>query len=371
MSPKNLTYAEIDLGAIAHNIGEIRKVIPASTKFMAVVKANAYGHGAVDVSKAAIGAGADYLSVASLKEAMELREAGISSPLLILSESLPEEAETIVKAEITQTVYTLRLAEALSKTASSLKKTSKVHIKIDTGMGRIGATPEEGKSILEKIKKLQNIEVEGVFTHFAKADDREDKYTERQLSSFKQFIRDIESKRNFIPLKHAANSAATLYHPDTHLDMVRIGLAMYGIYPRSNNVKVSLKPALSFKTRIMYLKVVPAGASLSYGCTYKTAKETQIATLPVGYADGYSMVLSNRAEVLIRGRRYPVVGRVCMDMFLVDVGEDAVETGDEVVLIGSQGRENISADDIARLEGSISYEVVCGIGKRVERVYKK
>ncbi len=371
MSAKGFTYAEIDLGAISHNVSEIKKIIPKTTKFMAVVKANGYGHGAVEVSKAAASAGADYLSVASKKEAMELRDAGIHTPILILSESLPEDAEEIIRAGLTQTVYTVRLAEALSKASAAVKKPALVHLKVDTGMGRIGATPSEAVGLLKKIKNLPGIEVEGAFTHFAKADDTSDTYTAKQLSAFKDFIREAEGAKIFIPLKHAANSAATLYHPDTHFDMVRIGLAMYGLYPQGNGVRVSLKPALSFKTRIMYLKTVPAGTSLSYGCTYRTSGQTGIATLPVGYADGYNRALSNKGTVLIRGKRYPVVGRVCMDMTLVNVGDDHVELGDEAVLIGSQGREKISADEIASLEGTISYEVVCGIGKRVERVYCK
>ena len=371
MRNKSFTYAEIDLNAIAHNISEIRKIIPKLTKFMAVVKANAYGHGAVAVSRAAVGAGADYLSVASVREAMELREGGINAPILILSESLPEDAADIIRHGLTQTVYTFRLAEALSNEAVSQGKPAKAHIKVDTGMGRVGASPSEAEALLKRMKDLPKIETEGVFTHFAKAEALEDSYTEHQLSLFKDLVREIEYRGHFIPIKHASNSAATLYHPDAHLDMVRIGLAMYGIYPRPNGVRVDLLPALSFKTRVMYLKKVPAGTLLSYGSTHRTSAETAIATLPVGYADGYSTLLSNKAEVLIRGRRYPVVGRVCMDMTLVDVGGDPIELGDEVALIGSQGSNRITADDIAAIEGTISYEVICGIGKRVERVYKK
>jgi len=371
MNSKIFTFAEIDLGAIAHNINEIKKLIPKSTKFMAVVKADGYGHGAVEVSKAAVSAGADYLSVASIKEATELRGGGVSSPILILSESLPDRAKEIIDLGLTQTVYTLRLAEALSKAASSAGKKAKVHLKVDTGMGRIGASASEAEELLEKIMSLPGIVVEGIFTHFAKADEPGDPYTAQQLSVFKEVIRKIEGKNIFIPLKHAANSAATLYHPDSHLDMVRIGLAMYGLYPNGGRPKVSLKPALSFKTTVAYVKRVPPGTHLSYGSTYKTLKDTTIVTLPVGYADGYSRALSNKGNVLIKGRRYPVAGRVCMDLTLADVGDDAIGIGEEVVLIGSQGADRIGAEEVASLESTISYEVVCGIGKRVPRVYKK
>lgn len=371
MDNKSHTYAEIDLGAITHNIGEIKKIVPGATRFMAVVKADGYGHGAAQVSKAAVAAGADYLSVASLREAMELRGAGIDSPILILSESLPNCANEILDAGLSQTVYTLRLADALSKAAQKLKKRAKVHLKVDTGMGRIGASPSEAENLLEKIHSMPGIEVEGVFTHFAKADDMTDSYTAHQLSVFKDVTRKFEEKGRFIPLKHAANSAATLYHPDSHLDMVRIGLAMYGLYPNGGRPTVKLLSALSFKTTVTYVKRVPAGTYLSYGSTYRTERETTIATLPVGYADGYSRALSNKASVLIRGKRFPVAGRVCMDMTLVDVGDERVEIGDEVGLIGAQGTEKISAGEIAAIQGTITYEVVCGIGKRVPRVYKK
>jgi alanine racemase len=252
-----------------------------------------------------------------------------------------------------------------------LKKRAKVHLKVDTGMGRIGASPSEAENLLEKIHSMPGIEVEGVFTHFAKADDMTDSYTAHQLSVFKDVTRKFEEKGRFIPLKHAANSAATLYHPDSHLDMVRIGLAMYGLYPNGGRPTVKLLSALSFKTTVTYVKRVPAGTYLSYGSTYRTERETTIATLPVGYADGYSRALSNKASVLIRGKRFPVAGRVCMDMTLVDVGDERVEIGDEVGLIGAQGTEKISAGEIAAIQGTITYEVVCGIGKRVPRVYKK
>lgn len=361
------TYAEISLNAIKHNIGEIRKLIAPYVKFMAVVKANAYGHGAVAVSRAAIEAGADYLAVANLREALELREAGIVSPVLILTESPTSVMDEIIQYDLAQTVYSFSEAKALSDEAQKRKKTASVHVKVDTGMGRVGVLPSEAVAFIRKISSLPGLKLEGLFTHFAKAEDPHDNFTIDQLQKFKQ----IASKVDHIPIKHSANSAAVLFHPETHLDMVRVGLMMYGLYPIGSSRRlINLKPALSFKSRITYLKKIPAGTPLSYGCTYVTPSETTIATIPVGYADGFSRRLSNRGQVIIRGKRYPVVGRVTMDLTMVNVGEAKVEVGDEVVLIGEQNGQIISTDELASLEDTISYEIVCGIGKRVPRIYK-
>jgi alanine racemase len=361
------TYTEISLSALKHNIAEIRKLLTPGVKFMAVVKANAYGHGAVAVSRAAVGAGADYLAVANLKEALELREAGITSPILILTESPTSVMDEIIQYDLSQTIYSFSEAKALSDEAGKRKKPARVHVKVDTGMGRVGVPPSEAVAFITKISSLPGLVLEGVFTHFAKAEDPEDNFTEGQFQRFQQVI----SKVDHIPIKHSANSAAVLFHPATHLDMVRVGLMMYGLYPHGNSRRlISLKPALSFKSRITYLKRVPAGTPVSYGCTYAAPSDTTIATIPVGYADGFSRRLSNRGQVVIRGKRFPVVGRVTMDLTMVNIGNAEVEVGDEVVLIGEQNGQMISADEIARLEDTISYEVVCGIGKRVSRIYK-
>ncbi|MFH1577033.1 MAG: alanine racemase, partial [Candidatus Margulisiibacteriota bacterium] len=227
--------------------------------------------------------------------------------------------------------------------------------------------PSEAVAFITKLSSLPGLELEGVFTHFAKAEDPQDNFTQDQFKKFSQVI----SKVDQIPIKHSANSAAVLFHPETHLDMVRVGLMMYGLYPQGNARRlINLKPALSFKSRVTYLKKIPAGTSLSYGCTYVTPKDTTIVTIPVGYADGFSRRLSNRGQVIIRGKRYPVVGRVTMDLTMVDVGSAKIEVGDEVVLIGEQNGQIISADEVATLEDTISYEVVCAIGKRVPRIYK-
>jgi len=361
------TYAEISLEAIKHNIGEIRKLLSDRTQFMAVVKANAYGHGSPAISRAAIEAGADYLAVANLKEALELRDAGLTHPILILTESPTSVMDEILQYQLTQTVYSYSEAKALSDEALKRKKIARVHVKVDTGMGRVGVVPSEAPALISKISSLPNLVIEGLFTHFAKAEELEDTYTQEQFARFKALLPRFEN----IPLKHAANSAGTLFHPETHLDMVRLGLLMYGLFPpHSGRRLLNLKPALSFKSRVVYLKRVPAGTPLSYGGIYSTQKETTVVTLPVGYADGFSRRLSNRGKVLINGKRYPVVGRVTMDMILVEVGDDMVQMGDEAVLIGSQGIESITADEMAALDDTISYEVICGIGKRVPRIYK-
>lgn len=361
------TYAEIELEAIKHNIAEIKKIISPKTKFMAVVKANAYGHGAVAVSRAAVESGVDYLSVANVREALELREAGMLMPILILTESPTSVMDEIVQHRLTQTVYSYAEAKALSDEAVKRNKKAAVHIKVDTGMGRVGVNPSEAVALYHKIASLPNLIIEGIFTHFAKAEEHGDSYTDQQFEKFKNIITRLDE----IPIKHAANSAATLFHPQTHLDMVRVGLMMYGIYPSGGTHRsICLRPALSFKTRVAYIKRVTQNMPLSYGGTHVTSHETTIVTLPVGYADGYSRKLSNKAKVLIKGKRYPVVGTISMDMTLVDVGDAKVEVGDEVVLIGSQGVETISADEVARLSDTISYEIICSIGKRVPRIYK-
>jgi alanine racemase len=361
------TYAEISLDAIKHNIRAIKTLLSPAVKFMAVVKANAYGHGAPAVARAAVGAGADYLSVANVKEALELREAGNVLPILILTESPTSVVDDIVQHNLIQTIYSFSEAKALSEEAQKRRKRAKVHVKVDTGMGRVGVQPSEAVAFITKISSLPALDIEGVFTHFAKAEEPDDNFTDQQLQKFSQ----VTAKVPQIPIKHAANSAGVLFHPNSHLDMVRVGLMLYGLYPQGNSRRlIDLQPALSFKSRITYLKRVPAGTPLSYGSTYVTPAETMIATIPVGYADGFSRRLSNKGQVLVRGRRCKVVGRVTMDLTLIDVGNTGAEVGDPVILIGEQNGQAISADEIAGLEDTISYEIICSIGKRVPRVYK-
>jgi len=361
----NSTYAEINLSNLRYNIGQIRKMLKAGTKFMAVVKADAYGHGAVKVSKAAIDAGIDYLSVANIKEALELKGAGINFPVLILSEVSKEDSADVVRNNFAQTVYTYELAEALSKEAQKQNRKVKVHFKIDTGMGRVGAT-KGADELAKRISKLKGIVLEGIFTHLARAEEP-DGFTKEQIDKFLNIVSKADVD---VPLKHAANSAGTLYHEYAHLDMVRVGLSMYGLYPPGGKKDiVDLRPVLQFKTKVAYLKRVPKGTPISYGSTYVTDKETNIVTLPVGYADGLSRALSNKGHVLIKGRKFPIAGRVCMDLTLIDVGNENFATGEEVVLIGRQREKEIPVDEVAKLQKTINYEVVCGIGKRVPRIY--
>ena len=369
------TWAEIDLGAIAHNVRVIKDYVGFNTKVMAVVKADGYGHGAVPVAKASLAAGAEYLAVATADEAVELREAGIRAPILVLGTSFPGCGEDkLVELDITQTVCTLALAEAIERAAAARGKRALVHVKVETGMGRIGVPAEEGADFIARLKEFPHLEIEGLFTHFAAADEEDKAYTWKQYKRFMKLVQELEERDLGVPpLKHVCNSAAICDLPEMHLDMVRPGAILYGFHPGPGVKKVlPLRPALSLKTKIVFLKEVKAGTPLSYGLTHTVAAGTKIATLPIGYADGYRRHFSNRSQVLVRGRRAPVVGRVCMDQCLIDVGQiPAVAVGDEVVLIGRQGDEEITAIELADLMGTIAIDLTCGLGKRVPRLYKE
>lgn len=366
-------WAEIDLAAIANNIKEIRRVVTRPTQIMAVVKANAYGHGAVEVSRVALEHGASWLGVAIFEEAEELRQAGIQAPILILGYSPADEAEAIVSLGLSQAVWTRSQAEALSRAAVKLGRPAKIHIKLDTGMGRIGFLPTaETVKEIERIASLPGIAIEGTFTHFSSADDEDKTFTQEQLQRFHQMLEAIRSRGVEVGLRHAASSAAILTMPETHLDLVRLGVSLYGHFPspatRRNDV--TLLPAMSFKTQIVHLKELPAGWPVSYGRTYYTSKPTLVATLPVGYADGYFRSFSNCGEVIIRGRRCPVIGRVCMDQIMVDATScPQARVGDEAVLFGRQGKTVLSTEELAERIGTISYELLCAVGRRVPRRY--
>lgn len=366
-------WAEIDLGALSCNISEIRRLASAPANVMAVVKANAYGHGAVEVSRAVLAGGADWLGVARVDEGLSLREAGIDAPILILGYSPPEQSGDVVKSRLSQAVYTRDMALALAEAAAAEGTRAKIHFKIDTGMGRIGwvAGPDAVRDILE-LAGNRHLEAEGIFTHFAASDSADKAYTEEQFFKFTALVEELRRNGLEIPIKHAANSAALMEMPDTHLDLVRAGIIVYGLYPSEqvdHNV-IKLRPVMSLKAKVAYVKEVPAGFKVSYGCTYTTEKSTVIATLPLGYADGYSRLLSSKGCALIHGQRAPVVGRVCMDQLMVDVGHiPGVKVGDEAVLIGRQGDQEITADEVAAMMGTINYEIVCMINHRVPRVY--
>lgn len=366
-------WAEIDLTAIAHNIKELRRVTEPHARVMAVVKANAYGHGAVPVSRTVLANGADYLGVAILDEARELREAGIEAPVLVLGYTPPEQAEETVQLDLAQTVYTFEAAEALSQAAVKIGKTVRVHVKFDTGMGRLGfAGNTDIPGEIYRIARLPGLQIEGIMTHFAVADAIDKNYTYQQFKMFEQIADRLKEAGINNVIRHAANSAAIIDMPELHLDMVRAGISIYGLYP-SNQVKkerVSLRPAMSLKARIAHIKKVPPGTGISYGRTFITERDTIVATVPVGYADGYTRLLSNKSHVLAGGKRVPVIGTVCMDQFMIDVsGIQDIRTGDEIVLVGKQGENRVTADELADLLGTINYEIVCAISERVPRIY--
>lgn len=365
------TFAEINLGAIRYNLRKVKKIIGSSIKVLGVVKADAYGHGMKDVARAIVEEGVEYLGVASLDEARLLRSIGIRSKIIVLGTILPEEAEGVLRFNAIQTISELGTARILSRLGQANNRKIKVHIKIDTGMGRIGFWHAEAVNFVKKIASMRNIVIDGIFTHFPSADD-DRAFTRSQIRNFKSLIEELWRHNIDIPVNHTSNSMALIDFKDSHMNMVRPGLIMYGLYPREDLMKrLNLRPALSFKTKVIYVKSVSKGRSISYGRTYIAKRHTRIATISVGYGDGYSRHLSNRADVLIKGRRAPVVGTVCMDMSMIDVGHiDNVKVGDEVVLIGRQGKETITVGELARLSNTIPYEVVCNIGRRVPRIYK-
>ncbi len=364
------TAATINLGALEHNYREVVRRT-GGRKILAVVKAQAYGHGALPVSRRILGLGADMLGVALVEEGKELRTAGVDAPILLMGSLFPEQAETAVALRLTPVVYSLSLARALSVAAQKLKTTVNVHVKIDTGMGRIGIAPERGCEFISELRQLPGIDVQGLMTHFADADLRDKGFASKQMELFERLVRDLDAARITPPLRHAANSAAVLDFQRALFTMVRPGLMLYGYNPlEQERDDQKLEPVMSLVTRIAYLKKVAAGVPISYARTFVTKRESVIATLPIGYADGYSRGLSNKGEALVRGARVPVVGRVCMDMSMIDVTDVAgVCEGDEVVLIGKQGAERITASDIAEKTGTIPYEVLCGISGRVPRIY--
>ena len=364
------TFAEIDIGAIRHNLEIVEHIVQNNTQILGVVKADAYGHGMIEVSKAIVDY-VDYFGVASIDEAAGLRRIGIKKPILVIGAILPEETEGVLRFNVIQTVSDLDVPRRLSKLARAKNKTVKVHVKIDTGMGRLGFWHEEAISFIKKIAGFKNIIIDGIFTHFPNA-EADKVFTYSQISNFKRLVEDLWDSNIDIPIKHTANSMALIDFKDSHMNMVRPGLMMYGIYPKKSLMKnIFLRPALTLKTKITHLKSMPKGRGISYGTTYVTRKSTKIATIPVGYGDGYSRHFSNKAEVLINGIRCPIVGRVCMDMSMVDVGHlKNVKVGDDVILIGRQGSDIIRAEELAGLINTIPYEVLCNIGHRVPRIYK-
>ena len=376
---KNTYYrvqANVNLDAIKHNLLEIRKKLSDDTKLMVIIKADAYGHGAVPLAKVIGDSGKiDCYGVAIIEEAVELREAGINKPILVLGYTPKEQYDLVVSHEVAQTVFQYDMAKALSEEAIRQGKTAKIHIKIDTGMTRIGySDTKESVDEIKRIAALDNIEIEGLFSHFAKADETDKTDSQKQLQRYISFITKLEQEGICIPIKHMANSAGIIEFPEAYFNMVRCGIATYGIYPSDmvNKEEIKLIPAMELKTHVIYVKDVGPGVGISYGGTYITDKPTKVATIPVGYADGYSRNLSNHGRVIIHGQYAPILGRICMDQFMVDVTDiKDVKQGDIVTLLGRDGATYISAEELAEWSHSFAYELVCTIGKRIPRVYCK
>ncbi|MBO4780330.1 MAG: alanine racemase [Selenomonadaceae bacterium] len=359
--------AEIDLDAIRHNLTEIRRHISPTSKLCAVVKANAYGHGAVEVAKVAVEVGADFLTVATVDEGLELRRAGFDLPILILGLIPHTAAEVVVANNLSQTVDDFALAEKISAAAVNQATVAKIHLKVETGMGRIGAAPDDAVALAVKISQLPNVELEGMFSHFADADNDDRTFTAQQIELFKRTADKIREAGVALKILHIAESAAILDIPAAHFDMVRSGIITYGLYPAPNVRRtIELRPAMKLVTRIVRLKKIPAGTSIGYGREFVAKRESLIATLPIGYADGYIRAYKN-FHVDIRGQLAPIAGRVCMDQTMIDVTDvDGVKLGDEVILFGS---DLISIDDAANHLRTINYEVTCLVSARVVRKY--
>ncbi|MCX7749020.1 MAG: alanine racemase [Clostridia bacterium] len=370
----NRAWAEVSLDAISHNVREIRRITNKKAEIMGVVKADAYGHGVMEVARTLLNNGVTRLAVSMLDEAIQLRKNGIEVPILILSYTDPRRADEIILNDVTQAVFSHDLATALSDAAIRLNRNVKIHIKIDTGMTRVGFMPGYSavKNVIE-ISKLPRIIIEGLFTHFASADESDKTYTHLQFERFMSICNELNRIGVYIPIKHVANSAAIMEFPEMHLNMVRPGIILYGLYPsvEVDKSKLDLKPAMTLKANVVLVKDVEKDTPISYGRIFTTKRTSKIATIPIGYADGYTRLLTNKGRVLANGGFAPIVGKICMDQCMIDVTdlEKGVRVGDEVVLFGKQGEQEIKVEEVAAQIGTINYEVVCIIGKRIPRVY--
>ena len=370
-------WAEVDLDAIWENMIHMKENIAENTKILAVIKTDGYGHGGVPIAKML--EQLDFMfgyAAATYEEAHVLREAGVKKPILILGYTFPYCYEELIREEIRPAVYRRDTVEELVAAAAKVGKKAKVHIKVDTGMGRIGITPdEEGLEFVRFLIEHPELEVEGIFTHFAKSDEADKTSANHQLELFQNFIDKIQTELGItIPVKHCSNSAAILEMPQANMDMVRAGITTYGLYPSEEVSKdiVPLRAAMSLYSHIVYCKMIHAGQSVSYGGLFTAQKDTRVATIPVGYGDGYPRSLSGKGYVLIRGKKAPILGRVCMDQFMVDISEiPGVMEGDKVTLLGVDGTERITAEELGELSGRFNYEFVCDLGKRIPRVYRQ
>jgi alanine racemase len=367
------TWTEISLDAIHHNVKAFKEHIGNNTKYMAVVKADGYGHGAVEVANEALLAGAEYTAVAILDEAVLLREAGIKAPILVMGYTPPEAIETAIEHDITLTVFTPEAAESVQERANDLQKQTRVHIKVETGMNRIGLRSKGYVLELARSMSSEYVLIEGIFTHFANADNKDTSYTDKQFESFLEVTDYLKEHDVDIPIRHCCNSAGTITHSSKHLEMVRVGIAMYGLYPEDfmKNI-IDLTQAMTLKTKPVFVKALPPKESISYGRTFTTDQDSKIATIPIGYADGFSRLLSNRGDVIVNGERARIVGRVCMDQSMIDVTRiERVDRDTIFSIFGDEKSGHIPMAEVAELMGTIHYETTCLIGKRIPRVYVK
>ncbi len=371
---RSLTRAEINLSALQHNYSEFKRIISPKTEIMAVVKADGYGHGAVEISKVALDSGCTNLAVARFSEVTELREAGINAPILLFGYTTPDYVEYMSDNNVIASITCLENAKTINDKSQKLGKRVKAHIKVETGMGRLGVNQSIESAVNEilEISRLNGIEIEGLFTHFACADSRDKTHANSQFTLFNEILEKVEKQGLCVKYRHAANSAATIEMPHTHLDLVRPGISQYGLYP-SNEVDknlISLKPVMEIKSEIIQIRDVPKDYKISYGSTYITTEPTKIAVVPIGYADGYHRLLSSQGAMIVNGKIAPVVGRVCMDLTMIDVGHiENINVGDTVTVMGSSGGKTVSAEDISNIAQTINYEVVTGITPRVTREY--
>ncbi len=369
---QKVKWIEIDLDAVRHNFRSIRKKVGNSIKILAIVKADAYGHGAVEVSKTLLKNGVDMLGIADPEEGIELRENNINVPTLLLNPILPEQTEEVLRHSLGITVYNLNDAKKISEIAKKSHCSTKVHIEVDTGMGGTGVHPDKTLSLIKSLLLIENLTIEGIFTHFHSCDEKDKSFAHEQTKIFKKTLKLLKEEKIHIPLIHAANSAAILDMPDSYFNMVRPGLILYGMLPSSYVSKsIDLKPVMSLKTRIINLKHLDSGSTVSYGRTFKTSRPATVATIPVGYKDGFSRYFSNLGKVLVNGKLTPIIGRVCMDRCFIDVTNvPNVNIGSEVVLYGKQKNGTISIESSAELIDTIPYEIACNIGRKVPKIYK-
>lgn len=365
------TWVEVDLDRFGRNLAAIRAAIGPEPRILLVVKADAYGHGAVEIGRVALENGVAMLGVATLHEAIELRTAGIAAPVIILSPSLLTEVDEILEHRLTPCVSNLEFAELLSKRCAAHGVTAPLHVEVDTGMGRTGVSDGDAEEFIERVVAMPGLKLEGVFTHFPDADSGNTYFAEQQLRRFHEILAGLARRKIEVPLRHVANSAGVLGVRESGLDMVRTGILAYGFYPSERVPRtVAVEGIMSFKSRVVQLRAVPAGRFISYARTFRTTRLTRVAVLPVGYGHGYPWMLSNRGEVLIRGRRAPIIGRVTMDLTMVDATEiPDIALGDEAVLFGEQEGARIDLTEVAERAQTIPYEILCSMGKRVVRVF--